>query len=97
MKIYVIGPVSGKPNRNRDEFERARKLLEKRGYEAEIPHDSIPADTGWLAAVQMSMRRLKTADGVAKLNGWRKSTGARIEADLARDIGKPCKFLGRWR
>lgn len=97
MRIYVIGPVSGKKNRNREEFERARKLLEKRGYQVEIPHDSIPPDTSWIDAMVLSCENLRHADGVAKLNGWRASAGARIEDKLARKLGIPCKFVGRWR
>lgn len=97
MRLYVIGPVTGRENLNRDEFERARKLLKSRGYEAEIPHDNIPPGASWDAALVMSMNRIRFADGVAKLNGWRASKGARIEARFALKIGKPCKFVGRWR
>ena len=97
MKLYVIGPVTGRENLNRAEFERARKMLESRGYAVEIPHDSVPLDADWQTAMEMSLSRLILADGVAKLNGWRASRGARIEASLAREMEIPCKFVGRWK
>lgn len=42
MLIYVIGPVTGRPDLNRPAFEAARRLLERRGYAVEVPHDTIP-------------------------------------------------------
>ncbi len=97
MLLYVIGPVTGHADLNRPAFEAARALLERRGYSVEIPHDTIPPDADWKTAMAMSAERLVLADGVAKLNGWRSSRGARIEAGLAREMEIPCKFVGRWR
>lgn len=97
MLIYVIGPVTGRPDLNRPAFEAARRLLERRGYAVEVPHDTIPPGTDWARAMAMSAERLRLADGVAKLDGWRSSRGARAEARLARRLGKPCRFVGRWR
>lgn len=97
MRLYVIGPVTGRENLNRAEFERARKMLESRGYAVEIPHDSVPPDAEWGAAMAISTNRLRFADGVARLNGWHASRGARLESKLARALGIPCKFVGGWK
>ena len=46
MLIYVIGPVTGRPGLNRPAVEAARRLLESRGYDVEVPHDTIPPRDG---------------------------------------------------
>lgn len=89
--VYVIGPVSGIEQDNRPAFEQMRKKLtrENPAREVRIPHDFIPAGTDWNTAMRESIRQLMTADCVFALDGWRKSTGARIEADLCAALGIP--------
>lgn len=75
MRLYVIGPVSGHEGDNREAFERARRRLEAAGHKAVIPHDLVPADTGWQAAMSKSIREMLRLtphgrfyyDGVAEL------------------------------
>lgn len=89
VRVYVIGPVTGIPGGNLWEFERARDVLEGAGYEAEIPHDSIPEGTPWGEAMRRSVRRLTYADAVVYLDGTAQSRGARLERKLARSLGVP--------
>ena len=94
LSLYVVGPVTGVEGLNREEFERVRGELARAGYAARIPHDYVPRDYGWEAAMRASVTAMLRCDGVALLDGWRASRGARIERDLAKSIGILC---AEWR
>ena len=38
MKLYVAGPITGIPDKNRTEFERVRDMLVHVGHDARTPH-----------------------------------------------------------
>lgn len=110
MNLYVIGPVTGKPNENREEFERVRgELLDNATLGAvSIPHDYIEPDSTWKHAMHMSitvMMQLWSFElgpvihqpfGIAMLDGWEGSKGATIEHDLACALGIECRPWREW-
>lgn len=100
-RLYLIGAVSGKPDDNKAEFERVRRLLQERGHEVDIPHDFIFAGTPWDMAMAISINRITEYcygfvyqlhyDGVAMLDDWTESSGANFERRLCKTIGMPCR------
>jgi hypothetical protein len=96
MKIYVIGPVTGHDDLNVPAFEKARLMLSEAGYRPLIPHDFVAEDADWQQAMRRSIETLAKADGVAYLDGWQKSRGARIEWKLARDLGIEVAAVENW-
>lgn len=96
MRLYIIGPVTGIEQDNRPAFEEAALALERAGYDATVPHWFIPAGTEWETAMKRSIEMLVKCDGVAALDGFGSSKGARIEADLAAGIGMPVKPVEAW-
>lgn len=97
MKLYVSGPVTGMPNRNREAFERAARILNAAiGCPVEIPHDTVPPDADWNAAMRMSLRAMLACDGVAFLPGWQRSRGSRIERDTALAVDIPTGTVEWW-
>lgn len=96
MRIYVIGPVTGKEQDNRPAFEEAAQKLYEAGYTALIPHWFIKPGTPWQAAMKRSLGILSLCEGVAALEGFGASKGARIEADTAAEIGMPVKSVDQW-
>ena len=106
--LYVIGPVTGIENDNRPAFEAARQRLFAAGYwVVGIPHDHIASGTPWGMAMRISICKMLghgagrgfghiVYDGVAMLPGWEDSKGARIEHDLAAELGIPCKTVDEW-
>lgn len=95
-KLYVIGAVTGIDDDNRPAFEEVRYKLIAAGYQAEIPHDTIPEGTDWQEAMKQSISRLLKADGVATLPDRTFSKGASIEYGLACDLRIPIGFYKRW-
>lgn len=98
--LFLIGPVTGRPNDNRLAFVQARKALKSEGYGCDIPHDYIPEGTPWQDAMRISIRQmlankvqstLAQYDGIALLDGWEESAGAKIEKQTAEALGIPCR------
>lgn len=96
MRIYVIGPVSGHDDLNVPAFEHARKALRESGFVPLVPHDFVPDGADWQAAMRRSLETLVKADGVAYLEGWQKSHGARLEWKVARALGIEVAAVENW-
>lgn len=103
MNLYVIGPVTGRKDRNIDEFQGVAEDLRNAGYGCVIPHQVVPRTKNWEEAIHLSIEELTHCerggfhyDGVAMLPGWEQSRGAKIEHDLAVALGIPCKPWREW-
>lgn len=107
-RLYISGPVTGKPNDNRKAFDDARRKL-RRYYMVDIPHEYVYAETTHEEAMAIllhqltdrtySCRKGKCANlygGVALLPGWEQSEGARLEKAVAEACGIPCKTVDEW-
>lgn len=42
IRIYICGPMAGKPNQNREAFDAAAEVIRARGAEPLLPHDILP-------------------------------------------------------
>lgn len=98
--LYLIGPVTGKPNDNRRAFVQARRALKAEGYACDIPHDYIVEGTPWHDAMRISIRQMLATkvqsrspqyEGIAMLDGWERSKGALLEKHIAEALGIPCR------
>lgn len=97
MRLYVIGPVTGRENLNRAAFEEARAKLEQAGYMVTIPHDFIPSDASHERAMQLSLWWIASARGdVAMLDDWATSPGALLENRVATACGLQAHCVGAW-
>lgn len=97
MRLYVIGPVTGRENLNCEAFEEARTKLEQAGYMVWTPHDIVPPDADHEEAMRLSIRTLLHLDGVAMLDGWDESQGARLENRVATACGLQAHCVGAWQ
>lgn len=102
MKIYVSGGMSGIPYNNWPLFNEVTALLRAKGYEVFNPAEKdflegitpdefgtpLPEDQ-YLAIIEADLKELRECDTVVVLPGWEKSRGAKIEVDLAWDLGYP--------
>lgn len=106
-RIYISGPVTGKPNGNYEAFCDAAYSLRAVRYDATIPHhfveDEATHETAMLLCInELTDYRWKGEvsrpwyDGVALLPGWEQSEGARLERAVAEACGIPCKTVGEW-
>lgn len=99
MRLYVIGPVTGRENLNRAAFEEARAKLEQAGYSVTTPHDIIPPDASHEDAMRASIGWItrRDRDGVAMLKEWDLSAGARLEYKVAVACGIRVHCVDTWQ
>ena len=96
MKLYVIGPVTGREDLNRRAFEDAKERLWDAGYDVLIPHGVVPPDATYEDAMAQSIRALLECDGVALLDDWATSPGALLENRVATACGIEAHCVGAW-
>lgn len=98
MKVYLSGPMSGRPEYNFPAFHAAAGRLRSVGFEvvspAELDGDPpagvIPGDSTYNAYLARDVQIVAdpTVGAVAVLDGWEESTGARLEVTVAHRLGK---------
>jgi hypothetical protein len=112
MKIYIAGPIASMDlSVARKEFERACDLLVANGFGAINPMEYPPVCGGdcqgdkerksdrharhcylrWDMVIMLTH-----ADGVALLDGWEQSLGAKAESYVAQHCGLPVMPIDKW-
>jgi hypothetical protein len=86
-KVYIAGPISGRPDFNRQSFNMAELQLISAGNvvlnPARLPHGL--AENEYMA-IALSM--VQISDELYMLDGWQDSSGAKAEHALAHKLGK---------
>lgn len=88
-RCYISGPMTGYPNENADEFNKAEKHMVALGYSVCNPI----ATSHWLGDLQhheylrFDFQRVLEADFLVALDGWEHSKGALAEILVATRIG----------
>ena len=98
MRLYIAGPMTGLPDFNYPAFFKAADELEAAGYETINPARAEGREglSIWLDFMRASLRDIADCDGIATLDGWQDSRGARLEARLAWDLDLPCRPASEW-
>lgn len=97
MKLYVSGPMTGIEEFNYPAFHAAKSALEARGYDVISPAD-LPIRDGWdwIDYIVADIASVFQVDGIAILDGWETSKGARIECEIATQREIPILPLSEW-
>lgn len=107
MKLYVAGPMRGYDQFNFPAFQEAAQRLRAAGYEVASPHEGDlamgfdPTRNSLEAfsmedAVRRDVEMIIDADGVALLDRWWESKGARAEAAIAGWLDKEARLVNAW-
>jgi hypothetical protein len=86
MKIYISGPISGRPYLNSAAFARAGMKLKLLGYDIVNPLDisyKVKQPATYLDYLKADIKELVNCDRIYMLDGWMFSRGARIERIIA--------------
>ena len=95
-RLYLAGPMSGHEDANYPAFNAAAALLRGHGYVVENPAEIGDLGSHYTDLLKEDIRILLDCDGVAVLEGWWLSNGARLEANVAGIIGLPVRPVEEW-
>jgi hypothetical protein len=93
--VYIAGPITGKPDGNRQAFAKAEHDLTLMGYRAVNPHklDHSRAGGNWYLNMRVCIAAMMTCDAIVLLDGWEESGGAQMEIRLATSLAMPWAFM----
>lgn len=96
-KLYVAGPMSGYPEANYPAFNAASEALRKAGFEVANPADvHIETQHHYVDLLREDLKVMFECKGVATLENWWESTGARNEVQVAGLLKMPVRSLAEW-
>ena len=85
-KIYLSGPMTGKPGLNHPLFNAQAARLRALGYEVINPAEVIlTPGSSWQECMRNAIHLLCKCDTIALLPGWADSKGAVLECYIARE------------
>jgi hypothetical protein len=88
MRLYLAGPMRGKPDLNFPAFRAAAAKLREAGHFVFDPSESLPGDASIRECMATDLSWIALhAEGIALLPGWDHSRGAKAELALAHAIG----------
>lgn len=89
MTAYLAGPMTGLPDFNYPAFHTAASRLRAAGMTVISPAEIYGADTTRSRAyyIREGIRALLDCDEIVLLPGWKRSDGARLEHEIARQTG----------
>ena len=100
-RLYIAGPMTGHPDFNYAAFYTAEQQLRAAGYDVLNPAHTEnenttrkPQEWGWY--MRRAIALLMQADGVALLDGWTGSRGARLEEEIAGRLGMWRDGITQW-
>ncbi|SDX13948.1 protein of unknown function [Variovorax sp. YR634] len=86
-RIYIAGPMTGKPELNFPLFHREAARLRAEGFEVANPTEINPDPTaGWVACMRADIKELVDCDAILMLPGWEWSEGASTEHYIAQKL-----------
>lgn len=91
MKLYLSGPMTGLPQFNYPEFRKYAKKLRDLGFDVFDPSECFDGATDLPKSIYMrkDIEAVLQSDKVLVLRGWEKSSGARLEVEIANECGIP--------
>lgn len=90
-RMYISGKITGRKEYERD-FKRGEGLARLYGFRPVNPVKGVPKGKSWEWYMKRDIRKLLDCDAILLLETWEDSRGARLEAEIARGLGKEVFF-----
>lgn len=95
--LYIAGPMSGYPDCNYPFFNEVEGRLEDVGFKVVNPaRVHIDQQHHYVDLIREDLRQMLEAHGVATLENWWESTGARNEVQVAGILKMPVRPWQDW-
>jgi hypothetical protein len=95
IKLYICGRITGDDNYH-VKFLDAANTLYKAGFDPVNPAALIPANTDWTQAMRKAIVFMLQCDGIALLDDWENSRGAKLENRLSTELEIPVMSVDQW-
>lgn len=96
-RLYVAGPMTGYADCNYPEFNRVSEILRQAGYEVVNPAEvHIDEQHHYVDLIREDLRVMLDCQGVATIENWWESTGARNEVHVAGILKMPVRTVAEW-
>lgn len=94
--VYISGAMSGLPDSNYPAFNAAAAALRVQGFTVLNPAENpAPPCGSWAGYMRMALVQVTQAHGLVMLPGWESSRGARLEYQVATELGLPVITLDK--
>lgn len=89
LRVYISGPMTGRPGMNAPAFFAAAHALREAGH---VPVNPVEVCqqlglTEWTDCMRADIKALCDCDAIALLPGWEMSQGAQLELHIAHRLG----------
>jgi hypothetical protein len=96
-KLYVAGPMTGYEEANYPAFNLAAERLEGAGYEVCNPATAVVGtEAHYVDFIREDLRMMLDCHGVAVIDNWWESSGARNEVSVAGILLMPVRTVAEW-
>lgn len=96
-RLYVAGPMTGYPESNYPAFQAASRLLVAAGYEVVDPSVVVTGtESHYVDFIREDLRVMLDCHGIAVLENWWESTGARNEVQVGGILRMPTRTVDEW-
>lgn len=95
-RLYIAGPMSSYPENNYPAFNDAAKRLMDVGFEVVNPAGVHLEKCHYVDLLREDLRVMLECHGVAVLESWWESTGARNEVQVAGLLRMPIRTVDHW-
>jgi hypothetical protein len=86
--VYVAGPITGYDLMERaGTFARTTAALRRAGYKVVNPFEVHPTGVTWTDALRADLKAMMDCDTIYLLPGWERSSGVRLELNVALSLG----------
>lgn len=87
LKVYIAGPITGIKGAKAI-FEEVAKRLTGKGFDVVNPfNNGVDQKEAWEEHMKADIKMLVDCDAIYMLEGWEQSRGAKIERELAMQLG----------
>ena len=86
MILYISGPISSDMEQYKTKFDAAESYLNWKGHTVLNPAGH-PLGLKYEDYLDIDLAMVRAADAIVMLNGWKQSSGAKLELKYAMQIG----------
>lgn len=94
--LYLAGPMTGIPECNYPLFNREAARLRRHGFTVHNPAEIGDVGSQYSDLMKKDIRLILESEGIAVLEGWWNSRGARLETHIAGVLGYPIRSVDEW-